>query len=162
MLVLMAGLGGTAPVASADDDLSILGGSPSTVSAVPDGATAGEGTIECSIKTDNPHGSGHVGGTINVESHVTCSGANNGNVASLTAQTQLWRITPPPERMRLGKQKSNQNMNNIETYADTPCIAQSYQYYGIGIANVVFPPGYKPPTARIGHQGPTVSVLCGS
>lgn len=149
ILVLMGGLGVTgAPLVTADDDLSTVGDSPSTVSAAPEGATTPEGGIVCSIKTNNPHGSTHNSGNINVESQVVCKmNDQKTNVASLTTQTQLWRLNPLT-RMATGKQQTNQNKHTIESDAATPCVTQRYEYYGIGVAEIVFPPKYKPALRR--------------
>jgi hypothetical protein len=110
----------------------------------------------CKINVFNPHGSGHVKGTINVESRVTC----DINAARIRLATELYRVSPYARWV--GTPKVVKNKNNVTSNAAAPCSAGPATFTGRGIGTIEAPAGYVlkgPPTHY--EDGNEIGVACG-
>lgn len=81
--------------------------------------------ITCDLNVQNPHGSTHVQGTINVVSVVTCKG---GNAARIEIQTELWRIST--QGRWVGAATIVENKSSAQGNAATSCSAGPAQFRG--------------------------------
>jgi hypothetical protein len=107
-------------------------------------------TIDCTYQIDNPHQSGTPGfeNFWNVHAHWKCTGANNGNVDTLSSAPRIHHNgdlqTPPPAAVNHGK-------NNIDQNAAGQCDLGAIvdTWYGEATGYVKYPPGYSPPDATL-------------
>ncbi len=108
------------------------------------------GVINCTAKINDPHGSSHVGGTVNVTDTVTCDGI----VSSIAVTTKLFRS---------GIQVNSQNSFKIDTFigggnAAAPCLTAGYG--GTADVTVAFPPGYTPAFESAHLASPVFFITC--
>ncbi|WP_242882814.1 hypothetical protein [Actinomadura litoris] len=116
--------------------------------------TLGARVIHCEIRFIGAHGgiphkSGHVHGTINVRTGVTCS---------------------QPLRMIRGKVGLFSNRGSkIKAFGSTgkrtakgnaALVCRTGRYHGEAVATLYAPPGYTPRVATVGKRTPTVSIHC--
>ncbi|WP_218827040.1 hypothetical protein [Actinomadura meyerae] len=114
----------------------------------------GRRVIHCEIRFIGAHGgiphkSGHVHGTINVRTGVTCS---------------------QPIRMIRGKVGLFSNRGSkIKAFGSTGArtakgnaalVCRTGRYHGEAVATLYAPPGYSPRTVTVGKKTPTVSIHC--
>lgn len=106
--------------------------------------------IDCTIKANYPHDSGHVPGTVNAVSTIFCTAP----VTSLSIETSL---DLGPVQVASGS-NSNGGSAFIQTNAATTCVPGEYD--NIAHGDIVFPPGYEPPTATINASSGYQPVAC--
>jgi len=112
------------------------------------GASAG-GVIACDLRIDNPHNSGHVLGTVNVEAVITCSS----QVSSLSVTAYLY----PPVPYAPVRGATARGTITAKSNAAKSCTNGTYQ--GYARATVVIPPGYTGPTSASGF-GNAIKIIC--
>ncbi|WP_162940150.1 hypothetical protein [Gryllotalpicola protaetiae] len=117
--------------------------------AVPAAAAA---SITCTINVQNPHGSTHVSGTVNVVSTVSCTAP----VASITQQTALYKTTG---NSWWGTKVTKAATSSAQSNASASCTVAPGNFYGTAVTSIVWPPGFsgpQPPSA----YGNTTAVNC--
>ena len=108
--------------------------------------------ILCTVSIDNPHNSSHVGGTVNVVSHISCSPGSL--MALLSLDTQLWRSG--------GQVAANHGQVAgfywLDNNAAVGCVSGGY--VGNATARLTPPPGYTPASASATVSSPLVTIAC--
>lgn len=120
------------------------------IAAAPAQAASGPGgsVITCTLKVNYPHNSGHVSGTVNVTSEISCSS----NVDGIYISTGL-RGTQSKNGWKQGF-----NTNYRSSNAAMPCANGTY--WGIGSGTVTFPSGYTPRVQNVEGTGASRAVNC--
>lgn len=114
-------------------------------------ATAPADVITCTLDVQNPHGSTHQPGTVNVVSTLGCTSA----VSSLSVNLYLYRNHTFVTQASTG----NFGVKSLRTNAATaPCVVDIWQANGYG--TIAFPPGYVPPTANVYDESGNILVVC--
>lgn len=159
-------LGSVSPAAGAESstDTETFTSEAATITVVtqPDAATDAQlsslaATFTCSLKVNNPHGSTHVAGTINVVSTVNCQI----NAARIRLATDLYRLSPYGKWV--GTPKVVTNKNTVSSNAAAPCSAGPAEFTGRAVGTITAPPGYQlsgSPTLNM--DGPQLGVACGT
>lgn len=141
-------------------EASIVTGKPSSIrfvnTARPNGISPqGPSVIFCGLKTDYPHGSTHVSGTINVVARVTCDSP----VTSLGVTVRLLRS----EVSKGDHYEYNAGSASVSSNKAISCLGNSPgNFRGDSNAAITPPPGYTPTYQVLYHSSPTVPVACGS
>jgi len=106
--------------------------------------------ITCRIFVHNPHKSSHAPGFINVVSRTQCTAP----VASLNGIVGLYR----DNLLISNRAARNFSVAALELNTIAPCISGGY--HGVGVTDVVFPPGFTPPGGRISNRSVYVPITC--
>ena len=111
-------------------------------------------TITCIIKVNDPHGSVHVTGNVNVTSTVQCTEP----VARIQQETVLHWL---PSSGHGGPIESVSNKSYIGTNDAVPCAGHAPgSFYGGAVTTVTFPPSFTPQSATDITIGRTIAVNC--
>jgi hypothetical protein len=114
--------------------------------------------FNCDLNVQNPHGSHHVSGTINVVAVVTCDVP----AAKLRLALNLIRVSPNNKQWAAVPTATNENKARIQNNRAVSCSEGPGRFQGWGHATLTPPPGYvlsgSPDYKKYGN---TVSVACG-
>ncbi len=115
-------------------------------------------TFGCSLNVQNPHGSTHVAGTINVVAVVTCDIP----AGSLKLALNLIRVSPNNRQWAAIPTKVNTDQRTIQNNVATSCSEGPGNFQGWGWATLTPPPGYQlSGSPDIKKYGNMVAVACG-
>ncbi|GGF15026.1 hypothetical protein GCM10011399_06170 [Subtercola lobariae] len=120
--------------------------------AAPAEASTGPGgqVITCTIKTNYPHNSGHVFGTVNVTADVLCSAP----VGGLNVNVALQRNGATTSTGR----SQNGGQNYLSANAAVGCVNGRYQ--GLSHISVTFPAGFSPSVAGTDSSSISRNIDC--
>jgi hypothetical protein len=133
-----------------------------TASPQPAGTLTGTAAalppIVCNLKVNNAHGSGHVGGTVNVVATLGCVP----DAATLRLQVTLYKIVCDPNCNDdpYGSTGTNSNGGQPSISANSAAACTSGSYFGVAFGSIVAPPGYLPASGNVEGSGPTSKVTC--
>lgn len=136
--------------------VSILPAEESDLSAAELAALAP--AFKCDLNVQNPHGSHHVSGTINVVAVVTCDVP----AAKLRLALNLIRVSPNNRQWAAVPTVVNENKARIQNNRAVSCSEGPGKFQGWGHATLTPPPGYVlSGSPYYKKYGSTVSVACG-
>lgn len=122
--------------------------------AAPAGAAVGPGgaVIVCTYKFNNPHGSTHVGGTVNSSVDTSCTAP----VSVITSFISLHDLT----NGRTNPTGGTKTYGSRTNYGNSAlsCVPGTYQ--ATGVVQVTFPPGYTPNFTSGEGSSRAVSIAC--
>ncbi|MFC5144966.1 hypothetical protein [Streptomyces aureoversilis] len=107
--------------------------------------------IRCQGQVQRPHNSTHVPGTINVVVTVSCSAP----VPQITTRAALYKNGHLVHQSTLRTQTNTRSAQNNAAVRCSPGNYRGWMYF-----KVVFPPGYRPPTASANALGQEVALNC--
>jgi hypothetical protein len=128
------------------------GGLPQSTSFTFQPSSRALSAILCTVSIDNPHPSSHVGGTVNVVSHINCSPGSL--MALLSLDTELWRSGG---RVASGHSQIA-GFYWLDNNAAVGCVSGGY--VGNATARLTPPPGYTPASASATVTSPLVTIAC--
>lgn len=122
------------------------------ITAVSDGGTLNtQAVITCRSNTDNPHKSHTDPRRANVHVNITCTA----NVARIAVRGAIYRdgrlaSTSARDSVTAGRRSA-------ANHANTACI--NNHVYGSWVGGeIIFPPGYRPPTGRVSAVGRSARI----
>ncbi|MEU1820190.1 hypothetical protein ABZ543_34165 [Streptomyces roseifaciens] len=160
-MAVLALIGGTSPAAARG-----AAGDPSAPASVPEGRDADGGSVDagksgsdadasavirCEGQVQRPHNSTHVPGTINVVVTVSCTAP----VPEITTRAALYKNGQLVNQSTLRTQRNTRSAQNNAAVRCSPGKYRGWMYF-----KVVFPPGYRPPTASANALGQEVTLNC--